>query len=206
MIVAALRAICEHGDENHRRCAQFVLNAPVYVDVDDSTESSGGAGIFDSEGANRAIRRGVVSLEDAAKFIHLTISRNTIRNGAVDLEGTLVHETQHVENDARTIHTLSLGDRNQIYNPTQFENELSAHITSANYLKMRGGEYAEMGLNLDLLKQDNKGEFEVNERGIAERLKNCYVVKNTNAPLTAETPGVTTQQATSPPLVSRAEA
>lgn len=202
-IIKALENICAHGDENHCRCARFVLESPVLVCVDETDGASGGAGIYDAEGANAAIAKGEISLHDAARFVQLIIARRTIKNGVVDLEGTLVHETQHVENDARTLHTLSLKSSHTIFNPTQYENELSAHITSANYLKIRGGEYARMGVDLGLVKKTSDGAFEIDMDGILRRLKNCYVVKDTDTPLTADAQGVSTTKATSPPLNTR---
>lgn len=204
-IIKALENICARGDENHRRCARFVLESPVLVAVDEAGDASGGAGIYDAEGANAAMARGEVSLGDAACFVQLIIARRTIQNGAVDLEGTLVHETQHVENDARTIHTLSLDLPHAIFNPTQYENELSAHITAANYLKMRGGKYARMGANLGLVKKTPDGAFEIDRDGILHRLENCYVVKNTDTPLNANSQGVKTTHATTPFLESKLE-
>lgn len=202
-IIKALENICAHGDENHQRCARFVLESPVLICVDEGDDASGGAGIYDAESANAAIAKNEISLRDAARFVQLIIARRTIQNGAVDLEGTLVHETQHVENDARTIHTLSLKSSSAIFNPTQYENELSAHITSANYLKMRGGDYARMGVDLELIKKMRDGAFEIDMNGILRRLKNCYVARNTATPLTADAQGVSTSQATFPPLNAR---
>jgi hypothetical protein len=194
-IIKALENISARGDEEHRRMARFVLESPVLIRVEKSADASGGAGIYDAEGANAAMRKGEVPLHEAARFVHLIVARRTIQNGTVDLEGTLAHEMQHVENDARTIHTLSRRSSETLFNPTQYENELAAHTTAARYLALRGGDYARMGIELGLVKRAGRGAFEVDVDGIRRRIENCYVIKDTDAPLCFNAQGVRTTEA-----------
>jgi hypothetical protein len=86
--------------------------------------------------------------------------------------------------------SFSKGEKEKIFNPTAFQREFSAHLTSAFYLRLRGGEYAEEGIGLGLLEVRN-GELSVSVDGIRKRLSQNYG-------LTPGTPGRTLDTASFP--------
>lgn len=191
----ALEDIEEHGDSFHKRVARFVLSSELNVRVGPASEvgGSGSVCLDDQRGARRAVRTGELSMFDAAAYVRLNIARETIDTGGQrGIEGTFVHEGKHAIDFAQMLSTFSRGgdDGAVIFNPTAYQRELSAHITSAFYMRLRGGEYAEEAISLGLLKV-REGELVVNSEGIRNRLANNYR-------LTPENPGRTLDTASFP--------
>lgn len=175
-IKRALQDITAHGTTLHRTIVGFVHDSEITIHLG-RAENVGGSGsvlIHKIIGVNWAISRGTLSVREASKFIRLNIARETIDTGGQrGIEGTFVHEGKHALDFALMIATFSSGDENIFFDPTAFQREYSAHLTSAFYLKRRGGEYAEEGVGLGILFQNGES-VSVNPNGIRARLENNY--------------------------------
>jgi hypothetical protein len=197
-ILKSLDDIKKYGDTMQRLTAEFIEQSaiPIFVGSAEKVGGSGSVFIDKVVQAQWAIYRGELSALDAAKFIRLSIARETIDTGGQrGIEGTLVHEGKHALDFARMIASFSGGNENRYFDPTAFQREYSAHLTAAFYLMRRGGEYAGEGIDLGLLYQNN-GKTSINRKGIRARLKNNYG-------LTPDTPGKRLSKLSFPHIVPR---
>lgn len=185
-IQKALSDIDEFGDAFHERLARFIQTSDlsIFIGPAKSVGGSGSVRLADQWAARRAVKRGGLTMFDAAGYVRLNIARETIDTGGQrGIEGTLVHEGKHALDFALMLSSFSAGVTQEIFNPRAYQREYSAHLTSAFYLRLRGGEYAEEGIGLGLLRV-REGELSIDSEGIKKRLANNYR-------LTPETPGDT---------------
>ena len=197
-VLQAIKDIKKYGDDQHRETAEFLEESDALLFIGPANEvgGSGSVCIEDRDLTQNAIDRGKLTLEEAAGCVRMNLARETIDTGGQrGIEGTFVHEGKHLRDFARMIVTFSAGDRNELFDPTAFHLEHSAHITSAFYLMRRGGEFADEGLSLGLLEKNGK-DIAVGKQGILDRLKNNYG-------LSEETPGPRLSERCSPRLEAR---
>lgn len=197
-ILQALEDIKNFGDSLQRSTAEFIEQSEIsiYIAPVRKVRGSGSVYIDRIVQAQWAIYRGELTVFEAAKFIRLNIARETIDTGGQrGIEGTLVHEGKHARDFARLIAGFSTGDERKYFDPTAFQREYSAHLTSAFYLMRRGAEYAHEGIDLGLLYQNN-GKISINRKGIRARLKNNYG-------LTPATPGKRLSKLSFPNIMPR---
>lgn len=175
-IERALEDIEEFGDGFHKRLSRFIRSSPLNIRVIPAKEV-GGSGSVRLEGqwaARRAVGRGGLAMFEAAGHVRLNLARETIDTGGQrGIEGTLVHEGKHALDFALMLSKFSDGRNGRYFNPTAYQREYSAHLTSAFYLRLRGGEYAEEGISLGLLTV-RQGELAVSVDGIRRRLASNY--------------------------------
>jgi hypothetical protein len=196
--VRALEDIKHYGNSRQRFVAAFVEESEISIYVDAATKVGGSGSVYIDRiiGVNRAISRGELSVLQASAFIRLNIARETIDTGGQrGIEGTFVHEGKHALDFALMIRSFSIADNGKFFDPTAFQREYSAHLTSAFYLSRRGGEYAEEGLSLGIL-SENGGRVHVSPIGIRERLRNNYG-------LSAESPGKRLSEISFPNIAPR---
>ncbi len=192
-IELAVNDIESHGDSLHRRIARFLAKTDlvIFVGPVSIVRGSGSVQLNDQKAARTAVLRGNLELAEAAAFVRLNIARETIDTGGQrGIEGTLVHEGKHALDFAKMLSTFSMGDETPNFNPTAFQKEYSAHLTSAFYLMRRGAEFIKEGLSLGLLRE-KKGKITVSREGIRFRLENSYR-------LTPKSPGATLDTASNP--------
>lgn len=192
-IERAVADIERHGDSLHRAIARFISGTGLVIFVGPVAQvrGSGSVQLDDQKAAVEAVQRGGLEFREAARFVRLNIARETIDTGGRrGIEGTLVHEGKHAMDFALMLSSFSHGIERKIFNPTAYQKEYSAHLTSALYLMRRGGEYAEEGVALGLL-HDQDGTFKVNRKGILARLRRNYG-------LTREKPGARLNTAAAP--------
>lgn len=197
-ILEALQDIKSYGNTQQRAIAKFIedTDISIYLGLAEKVGGSGSVYIDRIIGVNWAISRGAISISEAAKFIRLNIARETIDTGGQQgIEGTFVHEGKHAADFALMISTFSKGDEQKYFDPTAFQREYSAHLTSAFYLMRRGGAYTEEGVALGLLHQ-NDGKISVSRKGIRARLRNNYG-------LTPDTPGKRLSELSFPNIAPR---
>lgn len=183
-IKQALDDIKKHGDNLHNTIANFIEDTGIviYLDIASKVGGSGSVQLDDQKAAIDAVQEGNLEVSEAAKYVRLNIARETIDTGGQrGIEGTFVHEGKHAMDFALMLSSFSKAIEAKIFNPTAFQREYSAHLTSALYLMRRGGEYTDEGISLGLLFNDN-GKIKVNRKGIRSRLRRNYR-------LTPETPG-----------------
>ncbi len=183
-IERALEDIKTYGDRFQRETAKFIeeTDVEIFLDIAENVGGSGSVQLNNQKAARKAVNSGELSIYEAAKYVRLNIARETIDTGGQrGIEGTFVHEGKHARDFALMLSSFSIGSAKEIFNPTAYQRELSAHITSALYLKRRGGEYTEEGVSLGLL-FERDGKVRVNSKGIRARLRKNYG-------LTEETPG-----------------
>lgn len=183
-IEQALKDIKFYGDKFQQIIADFIENTKIniYLDVAEKVRGSGSVQLESSWAANRAISKRKLSVTETAEFVRLSIARETIDTGGQQgIEGTFVHEGKHAMDFALMLSTFSNGVAGKVFNPTAFQREYSAHLTSAFYLMRRGDSYINEGISLGLLHKNGE-KISINRKGITSRLKNNYG-------LTAETPG-----------------
>lgn len=125
---------------------------------------NGGATDINSSGANSAIANGPVSDTQAGSFIRITLNKSNAddqsHKGNAMLEGILVHEGEHVANDARTISSLS--EKGRVFDPTEYKNEHGAFVSEATFFRDRGGPFTKVGLkprSHELLVKDASGNI-----------------------------------------------
>ncbi len=192
-IELAVNDIESHGDSLHRRIARFLAQTDliIFVGPVSIVRGSGSVQLNDQKAARTAVLKGNLELAEAAAFVRLNIARETIDTGGQrGIEGTLVHEGKHALDFAKMLSTFSMGDETPNFNPTAFQKEYSAHLTSAFYLMRRGAEFIKEGLSLGLLRE-KKGKITVSREGIRSRLENSYR-------LTPKSPGATLDTASNP--------
>lgn len=172
----ALRDIKTYGNAQQRRTAGFIENSEISIYLGPAEKVGGSGSVLVDRifAANWAIARGNLTVRQAAAFIRLNIARETIDTGGQrGIEGTFVHEGKHARDFALMLAQFSGGGGQRYFNPTAFQREYSAHLTSAFYLMRRGGEYAAEGVGLGIL-SENEGKLSVNPEGIRARLKDGY--------------------------------
>lgn len=192
-IAKALEDIGTHGDRFHRRLSRFIeaSSLSLYVGPAKEVGGSGSTRIGNAFAARVAVGGSELSMFDAAGFVRLNIARETIDTGGQrGIEGTLVHEGKHAADFSLMLSTFSSRQGIGQFNPTAYQREYSAHLTSAFYLRIRGGEYAQEGVGLGLL-ETRQGELAVSAKGIRRRLENGYG-------LTPSAPGATLDRCSFP--------
>ncbi|REJ78283.1 MAG: hypothetical protein DWQ47_02135 [Acidobacteria bacterium] len=194
-ISQALDDIEKHGDRFHKRLSRFIRSSDLalYVDLAENVRGSGSVSLNGQWGARLAVGAGDLRMFDAARHVRLNIARETIDTGGQrGIEGTLVHEGKHALDFSKMLSSFSAANGRSLFNPTAYQREYSAHLTSAFYLRLRGGEYADEGIDLGLLEVRN-GELSVSVEGIRQRLRRNYG-------LTPETPGQTLNHSAYPKI------
>ena len=172
----ALRDIKRHGDRFQYQTAKFIEETEIviFLDLAERVGGSGSVQLDNASAARRAVWNGDLGVFEAARYVRLNIARETIDTGGQrGIEGTFVHEGKHARDFALMLSTYSREDNDKVFNPSAFQRELSAHITSALYLMRRGGEYTDEGISLGLLHSLN-GKVRLNSKGIRARLRNNY--------------------------------
>ncbi|MGI8670225.1 MAG: hypothetical protein ACR2J3_10335 [Aridibacter sp.] len=175
-IEQALKDIKFYGDKFHQKIADFIKSTEIniYLDVAEKVRGSGSVQLENAWAARRAVKKRKLSVAEAAKFVRLNIVRETINTGGQQgIEGTFVHEGKHTLDFALMLSTFSNGVAEKVFNPTAFQREYSAHLTSAFYLMRRGESYIKEGISLELLYKNGE-KISVNRKGIRSRLKNNY--------------------------------
>lgn len=179
IIKDAFRVIEEIGTEQQRRVMKAIGESEMLICVGPVSEvrASGITGVTDPSRANDRIADERLSVVEALGEVFITFAAETIDGaGARGTEGTLVHEAQHAYDFGSVIASFSNTDVNplMVFNPTLYELELAAHITSGEFLIRRNiDEYLEEGLDLGLIETNGDG-FIVSESGITNRLRNNY--------------------------------
>ncbi len=175
-IELALDDIEKHGDGFHERLSRFMRSSSLNIHIGAAKEvgGSGSVSLENAWAARKAVGSGSLKMFDAAAHVRLNVARETIDTGGQrGIEGTLVHEGKHALDFSLMLSSFSSGDQKRFFNPTAYQREYSAHLTSAFYLRLRGGEYAREGISLGLL-EVSEGELAVSVRGIRKRLKSNY--------------------------------
>ena len=177
----ALKAIMEHGNDDHRQRTQLILDSKMLIQVKPVSEvkASGVTGVI-SPWRTRGKLDEPMSLIEALGEVYICIAEETIDTGGQrGCEGTLVHEGRHAYDFAQMIVSLSEADMNplNIFDPTLYELELAAHKTSGDYmLCVSREEYINEGLDLGILGREETGQCFVSDDGIKLRLKTNYSV------------------------------
>jgi hypothetical protein len=175
-ILRAIGDIKKHGAPQHIETAEFIEQADVliYVGPADEVGGSGSVAFHDVEGVIKAIKSGNLTSYEAARYIKLNLARETIDTGGQQgIEGTFVHEGKHLRDFARMVESFSAVEDDAHFDPTGFQLELSAHMTSAFYMLRRGGAFIDEALSLGLLEKNGE-KVSVSDEGIRNRLKNNY--------------------------------
>lgn len=183
-ILRALDDIKTYGNLRQRETARFIEETEISIHLGLAAKVGGSGSVLVDRiiAANWAISRGGLSIAGAAKFVRLNIARETIDTGGQrGIEGTFVHEGKHALDFALMLASFAAGGEREFFDPTAYQREYSAHLTSAFYLMRRGGEYAREGIELGIL-HERHGSVSVNRKGIRARLRNNYG-------LTPEAPG-----------------
>jgi hypothetical protein len=177
----ALEAIIEHGNEDHRRVTQLIIDSKMLVQVKPVSEvkASGVTGVI-SPWSTRGKLDEPMGILEALGEVYICIAEETIDTGGQrGCEGTLVHEGRHAFDFAQVIVSLSEADINplSVYDPTLYELERAAHRTSGEYmLCVDRDEYINEGLDLGILGREATGQCFVSDDGIDLRLKDNYKV------------------------------
>ena len=175
----AFRTILERGNEQHRRTAQMILDSEMLVCVHpvSKVRASGITGLIDPSATNDKIEDERLNLKEALGEIFITIAEETIDTGGQrGCEGTFVHENQHAFDFAQVVESFSYADVNplSVFNPTLYELEWAAHVTSGEYMLEIGlDEYLQEGLDLMILGRGDADCF-LNRDGICRRLRENY--------------------------------
>lgn len=180
-VEAALDAILEHGNDDHRKVTQLILDSAMLIQVKPVSEvkASGVTGVI-HPWLTRGKLDEPMSLMDALGEVYICVAEETIDTGGQrGCEGTLVHEGRHAYDFAQVIVSLSEAEVNplSVFDPTLYELEYAAHKTSAEYMTcVSRDEYLNEGLDLGILCQTTAGQCAVSEDGIKLRLKDNYRV------------------------------
>ena len=179
IIDAAFDVIVEKGTLQQKRVMNAILDSEMLICVGPLSEvrASGITGVTDPSHANDLIESERLSLVESLGEVFITFAAETIDGaGARGTEGTLVHEAQHAYDFGKVIESFSKTDINplMVFNPTLYELELAAHLTSAEFmLQISKDAYIEEGLDLGLIEKGENG-FAVSHQGITNRLRNSY--------------------------------
>jgi hypothetical protein len=175
----AFATIIEKGNDTHRRVMSAIYESEMLVRVlpVSKVNASGVTGVINSSETNDKIASERLSFQEALGEIYITIAEETIDTGGQrGCEGTFVHEGQHAFDFAQVIESFSYADVNplSVFDPTLYELEWSAHVTSGEYmLRIGKEEYLEEGLQLLILARTDAGCF-LNHEGIQCRLRDNY--------------------------------
>ena len=177
----AFDVMLEKGNDSHREVARLILDSKMHVRVKPVKEinASGVTGLIDAGDTSDRIEEERLNFHEAFDEIYIAIAEETIETGGQrGCEGTFVHEGRHAYDFAKTIESLSDADVNplSVFDPTLYELELEAHITSGEYMLRVGlDEYIEEGVQLLILGRDaERGGCFLNKEGIAVRLRDNY--------------------------------
>ncbi len=179
VIDAAFDVIVEVGTDQQKRVMRAILDSEMLVCVGPLSEvrASGVTGVTDPARANERIASERLGIIDALGEVFITFAAETIDGaGARGTEGTLVHEAQHAYDFGKVIESFSKTDINPltVFNPTLYEMELAAHLTSGDFMIQRNvTEYLEEGLDLGLIERNGNG-YAVSRTGILKRLRESY--------------------------------
>lgn len=175
----AFQTILDKGNDSHKRVMKLIIDSKMTICCFpvSKVNASGITGVTNPHRTNERIMSERLSLLEAAGEVFITIAQETIDTGGQQgCEGTFVHEGRHAFDFAQAISSFSETDVNplSIFNPTRYELEWEAHITSGDYLLRIGTDsYLKEGLDLMILGQNN-GKFFVSEDGIKRRLLQSY--------------------------------
>lgn len=175
----AFEVILEKGNKTQRFIAREILESEMLLQVLPVSEvrASGITGIINPQKTNQRIKTERLNLREAFGELYIAIAEETINDGGQrGCEGTLIHESRHAYDFARTIESFSLADENdfKVFNPTLYELEWEAHKTSGDYMIRIGlDEYLEEGLDLMILSKTD-GVCKVCDDGIKQRLRESY--------------------------------
>ena len=179
IIDAAVDVIVDIGTDQQKRVMKAIIESEMLICVGPVAEvrASGVTGVTDPARANERIAADRLSIPDALGEVFITFAAETIDGaGARGTEGTLVHEAQHAYDFGKVIESFSKTDINplMIFNPTLYEMELAAHLTSGDFMIQRNlPDYLDEGLGLGLIEQKNDG-YIVSRTGILNRLRHSY--------------------------------
>lgn len=175
----AFQTILDKGNDSHKRVMKLIIDSKMTICCFpvSKVNASGITGVTNPHRTNERIMSERLSLLEAAGEVFITIAQETIDTGGQQgCEGTFVHEGRHAFDFAQAISSFSDTDINplSIFNPTRYELEWEAHVTSGDYLLRIGTDsYLKEGLDLMILGQNN-GKFFVSEDGIKRRLLQSY--------------------------------
>src|SRR6476620_11857162 len=164
----AFDVILDKGNESHRHVAQLIVDSKMLIRVKPvkKVNASGVTGLIDNGDTNDRIEDERLSIEEAFDEIYIVIAEETIDTGGQrGCEGTFVHEGRHAFDFAQTIASFSDADVTplSVFDPTLFELEWEAHITSGEYmLRVARDEYLAEGLDLLTLARDPDGTYRLN--------------------------------------------
>lgn len=175
----AFETILDKGNNDHRQVVNLILDSKMTICCFpvSKVHASGITGVTNPNRTNERIMSERMSLLEAASEVFITIAEETIDTGGQrGCEGTFVHEGRHAFDFAQAISSFSDTDVNplSIFNPTRYELEWEAHVTSGDYmLLINKDEYIREGLDLMILEEKN-GKVIVSEEGIKRRLLESY--------------------------------
>ncbi len=164
-----LKALRDKGTDEQRKFATWLLEDENKTVFEIGKKAS--VGISDSEGANKLIQKGNVTINQASEFITITLDEKgdfSTNEGFSGTEPVLAHEGRHAWVAAHLITAFSNGSASE--DISHYENEFQAHYSAALYLRKQGGDYVDWGINkLGHLKTVN-GKITVNAQAIREKL------------------------------------
>jgi hypothetical protein len=174
----AFDAIAEKGNDHHRRVVRAIRGSNMLINASPVSvvNASGITGIISAGLTNEKIADERLGLEEALGEVFITFASETLGSKR-GTEGTLVHEMQHAYDFARTIESFSNADVNplSVYDPTLYELELAAHISSGEWmLRVGTDEYVNEGVDLMILGRNEDGPCFLSEDGIHKRLCDSY--------------------------------
>ncbi len=175
----AFQTILDKGNDSHKRVMKLIIDSKMTICCFpvSKVNASGITGVTNPHRTNERIMSERLSLLEAAGEVFITIAQETIDTGGQQgCEGTFVLEGRDSFVFAQAFSSFSDTDINplSIFNPTRYELEWEAHVTSGDYLLRIGTDsYLKEGLDLMILGQNN-GKFFVSEDGIKRRLLQSY--------------------------------
>jgi hypothetical protein len=175
-IKLALQMIEKYGNAQHIKTAKFIKNNDIEIYIGNANQigGEGCAFIIDATKAQIMIDNNEFSEKSATKLLRICLAKEIFEFGMIeDLETTLIHEGKHARDYVKMLETFSTGDEKKIFNPTFFQHECSAHLTTAFYLMKRNQITVNKGLKLNFLLQKDK-QIKVNWQGISDTLKIKY--------------------------------
>lgn len=176
----AFDTILARGNTAQRKIMQTIIDSNMIVCVFpvSKVHASGITGVTNPTSTNDKILSDRLNLAEALGEVFITIAEETIDTGGQQgCEGTFVHEGRHAFDFAESISSFSVSDINPLstFDPTLYELEWEAHLTSGDYmLQINQESYLQEGLDLGLIEQTANGNFIVSDAGIKRRLQNNY--------------------------------
>jgi len=194
-IQEGLEALRDKGTKEQQKFANWLLhkdNKTVFTIGDKASVF-----INDVKGANELIQKGNATVNDASKFITISLDAKGDFSTGAGFSGTepvLAHEGRHAWVAADVITSFSNGDSVNS-DITRFENEFQAHYSAALYLRKQGGAYVQWGLSNPHghLKTKN-GSIRVDSQSIRNKLASSYKDDATGSPLTEKNFGYRVSQ------------